>query len=77
MSAVPAPHTTPRRSFGGKGQKTAGVYLGQLSAATYTNLPPRMQAACREMVRLGEITIENMPGMPAGCPENAVVSGKN
>jgi hypothetical protein len=47
------------------GSKPA-VYLGQLSAATYANLPPRMQAACREMVRLGEIEIENMPGQLAG-----------
>ena len=66
MSALQAPHVTPRRSLVAKGQKTAAVYLGQLSAGTYANLPPRMQAACREMVRLGEITIENVGGSENG-----------
>ena len=42
-----------------KGHKITGVYLGELSAGTYSRLPPRMQAACREMVRLRQITIEN------------------
>jgi len=46
-------------------QKAAVVFLGEMSAATYSKLPPRMQAACRTMVTLGEITIEGMSPEPA------------
>jgi hypothetical protein len=66
MSALEASRAHPQRSLSAKGEKTAAVYLGQLSAGTYARLPVRMQAACREMVKLGEITIEDMPSMPAG-----------
>lgn len=53
-------HATPGRSLATSAQKTAAVYLGEMSAGTYQKLPPRMQAACREMVKHGEMTIENM-----------------
>lgn len=52
------------------------VHLGQMPASTYAALPPKMQKACRIMVNNGEMTIENVPGMPAGCTENAVISGQ-
>jgi len=70
MSALQAPHATPGRSFDVDSQKTAVVFLGEMSASTYAGLPPRMQAACREMVRLGEMTIEGMSGQLAGAQRN-------
>ena len=63
MSDLPAPRdVTPQKTLVAKGQKTAAGYLGQLSAATYATLPPRMQTACRRLVSLGEITIEKVGG---------------
>lgn len=64
-SAVQARHDDPRESLGAEEQKSA-AHLGQLSASTYARLPPKMQAACREMARRGEITIEVLPGQSTG-----------
>jgi len=70
MSALQAPHATPVRFFDVDSQKTAVIFLGEMSASTYAGLPPRMQAACREMVRLREMTIEGMPCQMAGAQSN-------
>ena len=77
MSALPPPHkTTPQKTLVAKGQKPAAAYLGQLSAATYATLTPRMQGACRELVRLGEITIEGQIGRsgPGTARDHANIS---
>jgi len=47
---------------------TGRPYLGELSAATFSSLPPKMQAACRAMQKAGEIDIEE-PGQPAAGRE--------
>ena len=66
-------HATPSLSYDADKQKTAVIFLGEMSAGTYAGLPPRMQAACREMVKLGEMTIEGMPGqLAASGGENGI-----
>ena len=70
---VQAPHATPRRSLGATTQKPV-VHLGQMPAATYAALPPKMQKACRIMVENGEMTIESMPSQSAGAQKNGIRS---
>ena len=76
MSTLVGAHVTPQTSLGTKGQKPADE-KGWLSRKTFEGLPTRYQEIARELAAAGEISIENMPGMPAGCTGNAVVSGKN
>jgi hypothetical protein len=53
------------------------TFLGELSAATYAIYPPPIQAAFREMVKLGEITIEGMPELEADVNDHTLQPGSN
>ncbi|MGB8219514.1 MAG: hypothetical protein WCE46_03935 [Methanoregula sp.] len=46
------------KTYNARSDSPAIVFLGELSASTYARLPPKMQAACRELAERGEITIE-------------------